>query len=748
MKYFNEYIENVNNNTNNKIIVGELKLFWNDYNFGYVFDKLNNKLIILENKIKLNRCFEYDIVYVEEEYNFNKENYYNKLESENTLNIIKINELKNTINSFYKNNIIYTGKVVNVNVDVDVDVNDLTLKNKKIVGVLNIQSKYNYGINKQNIKIYKFFPYNKKYPCFYVASSINKNKTIKNDVYAEILFKEWKETSNFPIGTCEKILGEIGVKESEYNYILSIYEFNFVNHKNENYLIENEFNLNNKKQIKMTGTDFEFENELINKVKDYNYIDKRDLNIISIDPPDCKDIDDALSIEILDNYYLFSIHIADVSTFVLPDTLLDKMAFERVCSVYAPHKQINMLPDNLSMDKCSLLENKIRLSLTTIFKCDKDFNIIDKYFEKQIMKCSFNLNYDIVDCLLDKMEFKKINNSKKKILKKYPSWITNYLELFKKFIIHNNILNIKENEINSHNIVSSLMVLTNNYVGFILYSNTHLLSLLRIHNSNIEEEKNNNSLKTNVNILELFHSKKDKLGINIQNDNKENKEHLLKLETFLNIFVSKSASYINHELNENENNETIFHKGLNIQFYTHFTSPLRRYWDILVHREITKYLEKTNTNTNISLNENENNKFNLIHINERSKINKLCHRTLKNYEFFFNYFNINELEEKEDKILNSNAFIINIKHNNELLLFFPDLEVSFNFYPISNQLLLLYDFISSETELKLYDKQKKEYYIFHLFDYLNFNIIFNKNECLDKKIKLNLLNSNFKLFIE
>ena len=249
-------------------------------------------------------------------------------------------------------------------------------------------------------------------------------------------------------------------------------------------------------------------------------------------------------------------------------------------------------------------------------------------------------------------------------------------------------------------------------------------------------------------MIKLFHSKKDKLGINIQNDNKENKEHLLKLETFLNIFVSKSASYINHELNENENNETIFHKGLNIQFYTHFTSPLRRYWDILVHREITKYLEKTNTNTNISLNENENNKFNLIHINERSKINKLCHRTLKNYEFFFNYFNINELEEKEDKILNSNAFIINIKHNNELLLFFPDLEVSFNFYPISNQLLLLYDFISSETELKLYDKQKKEYYIFHLFDYLNFNIIFNKNECLDKKIKLNLLNSNFKLFIE
>jgi exosome complex exonuclease DIS3/RRP44 len=727
----------------------------------------------------LNRSFDGDIVWVEKELNFEKENYYTKLNIENNLDEFKINELKKIIDSFYKyNNIIFIGKIVNKIIindnhkiindndkiindndkiinDSDKMINDndkiindndkmindsdkmisdsdemmnyiKNKKNKKIVGILNVKSKYNYGLNKKNNKIYKFYPYDKKYPCFYVSSNINKNKNIKNDVYIEILFKEWKETSIIPTGICERILGEIGNENSEYNYILSIYKFNFINYPNLN-----------KLDLNISENEDEFQNEIMNK-KDYS--NKLNLNIISIDPEGCKDIDDALSVEIVDNYYLFSVHIADVSSFVKPNTVLDKMAFERISSIYAPHIQINMLPNILSIDKCSLLENKKRLSLTLIFKCDKNFNIIDKYFEKQFIECKFNLNYDIIDILLEE---------KKKICKKYPLWILNDLKLMKKFIIHNNILNIKENEINSHTIVSSLMVLTNNYVGVILYENKNLQSLLRIHN--------NYTLKENkfLNILELFNLKKELIKIN-------NEEHLIKLENFLNIFVSKSAMYINNDVynsangteikNGNEKDEIIFHKGLNIKFYTHFTSPLRRYWDILVHREIKKLLNnKENRNGRENGNQKEKNQLTnsfyksdfISYINERSKINKLCHRNLNNYELFFKYFN-----KLEEQILNFNAFIINIKHDNELLLFFPDLLISFDYNLLSYKLFSLYSFTSSEKELKIYHKQKKENYLFHIFDYLNFNIIFNKNEYLDKKIKIKLVNNDFKLFTD
>ena len=186
-----------------------------------------------------------------------------------------------------------------------------------IYGVLYLNNKIIYGYNKNNIPYKKFISKNKEE--FLVAT---KKDFQLNNVYA-IIFDTTEIKNNKKIGRLDDIIGEIGNYDSELLYIIRV---------------------NNFKTIKNTKV-----NE-IDIIKDR--LDLTDKYIISIDPENCYDIDDAIHIEEYNDYYEIGIHIADVSSYI------DNIELNRVQTIYLPNYQIDMLPNNL-VENCSLIKNRI-----------------------------------------------------------------------------------------------------------------------------------------------------------------------------------------------------------------------------------------------------------------------------------------------------------------------------------------------------------------------------------------------------
>ena len=220
-----------------------------------------------------------------------------------------------------------------------------------IPGILYVHSKMLYGTNKKNMPIYLFKPDNWKLPDFYVASNIkNKRKNLYTNIYCTINYVRWDVDKKLPTGSINQIIGDVGIFEHENEYIL---------HKHNLY-----FNNINKKKLSI--------NE---EIKLEKRLDLRDKFVLSIDPEGCKDIDDAIHINETISGYEVGIHIADVSHFIKENTELDEVLKNRLTSIYAPHKTINMLPDKLSNGLCSLLPNQDKYAFSTIFNFNKNFNI-------------------------------------------------------------------------------------------------------------------------------------------------------------------------------------------------------------------------------------------------------------------------------------------------------------------------------------------------------------------------------------
>ena len=249
------------------------------------------------------------------------------LKIENNDFIVNDNVVEN--NRGIVNDIVYieNNKVVNIK----------ERSKQQIAGILYMNLNKSYGRNKKGMNYYKFKALNKKFGSFLVPCSLKS----KRKIYITIIFNKWDVTDKYPIGICNNIVGELGVRNNEYNILLYKYDLNFKKLKYDKFQLD----LDLKEEI-----------------------DNIDYNIITIDPENCRDIDDGISISKNENITEIGVHITDVSNYMINYIDLIK---EGLCSsIYFNKGQINMIPEIYATNICSLLENSKKRCISIIYTYD------------------------------------------------------------------------------------------------------------------------------------------------------------------------------------------------------------------------------------------------------------------------------------------------------------------------------------------------------------------------------------------
>ena len=340
--------------------------------------------------------------------------------------------------------------------------------------------------------------------------------------------------------------------------------------------------------------------DTIEKSKIKNRVDLRDRHIFTIDGEDAKDLDDAVRVEkIDDNTYLLDVHIADVSYYVTQDSLLDKESLLRGTSIYMLGRVIPMLPRELSNGICSLNAKEDRFTLSVSMKIDSKGNVIDSNVYKAVIRVTERMNYSDVQKIIDK--------SDKKVLKKYEKYIKDF-ELMKELaqILKNKRveqgylnLDIPESKIEldengvavdvhkyetyfSHEIIEQFMLTANETIAEKFFW-LEAPFVYRIHEvPDIDKIKETNKFLYNMNLKikankESIHPKAFATVLDKVKGTEEEK-----IVSNLLLHTLKVARY---------SDENIGHFGIASKYYCHFTSPIRRYPDLFIHRIISKYLE-------------------------------------------------------------------------------------------------------------------------------------------------------------
>lgn len=341
------------------------------------------------------------------------------------------------------------------------------------------------------------------------------------------------------------------------------------------------------------------------EVLDKDLIDRVDLRkeiIFTIDGDDTKDIDDAISIEKVQDHYKLGVHIADVSYYVRPNTALDSEAFERGTSVYLADRVIPMLPHKLSNGICSLNPNVDRLAISCIMEIDKNGNVIDYNILKTVIKSRMQMTYKKVNQILEEntipegyekyVDKLKMMADLAKILRKNKE-NRGYVD----FDIDESKIIVDEkgkaiditlrNRGTGEKLIEDFMIVANETVASHIYY-MQLPFIYRVHGEP-DEEKINNFMRY-LNILG-YHITADlkkltpKTMQNILGQLKDKKEFHL-----LSALLLRSMQKAIYDTNN------IGHFGIASKCYTHFTSPIRRYPDTTVHRLLHTYLFDNNIN--------------------------------------------------------------------------------------------------------------------------------------------------------
>ncbi len=326
--------------------------------------------------------------------------------------------------------------------------------------------------------------------------------------------------------------------------------------------------------------------------------DLRDTVTFTIDPETAKDFDDALSIKYLPEGIIeVGIHIADVSHYVKPNTNLDKEAYHRSTSVYLVDRTIPMLPEKLSNSLCSLNPQVDRLSFSAMFLFDEKYKIIDRWFGKSVIYSDKRFTYEAAQEILESgegefaKELSDLNAIAKKLRKKkFKNGAINFDSDEIKFKLDKNskpIELIVKRRKEAHLLVEDFMLLANKEVARFIGSKEEqeIPFVYRVHD-----------LPDTDRLVDISLFAKE-LGFNFKyqtpQEVKESinalakaakKDEALKLLEPLAIRAMSKAIYTTNNIG---------HYGLGFQYYGHFTSPIRRYADVLVHRILEANIEKT-----------------------------------------------------------------------------------------------------------------------------------------------------------
>lgn len=362
--------------------------------------------------------------------------------------------------------------------------------------------------------------------------------------------------------------------------------------------------------------DIDFSNETYEEIKDIpkevrdeELINRRIIcdKIITIDDLSAKDLDDAVTVsKNSDGTYKLGVYIADVSHYVKDETFLDLDAFNRGTSVYLPNMVIPMLPKELSNGICSLNPNVDRLVMACVMQIDNEGNIINYDIFEACIKTTYRMTYedcnkilggdsklinkykDIVGLLYDAYELSLILNKKRR---KRGSFEFNTTDC--KIILNDNgkVLNIeKDIRGKSENIIEEFMLAANETVAEVM-SYLDVPFLYRVHEAPSSEKINRLAL-----ILRSFNydfkvnneKSLPKVLQKVLEENDQNEEGISEEEQIkrnvINTMLIRSMAKAKYMP------QNIGHFGLQAKFYCHFTSPIRRYPDLMVHRLIKEFL--------------------------------------------------------------------------------------------------------------------------------------------------------------
>ena len=434
----------------------------------------------------------------------------------------------------------------------------------------------NLSINK-NIAFFKAAS-EKPMPDFYIPTEKLNGATDGERVVAKLI--KWDKADKKPEGEIVTILKSEDVNDMAMKEIL----------------IEAGFPLTFEKAVldeanKLSET---ITREELKKRKDY-----RDILTFTIDPVDAKDFDDAISIRNLDNgNYEIGVHIADVSHFVKPDSILDKSAYERATSVYLPDRVNPMLPEKISNELCSLRPHEDKYTFSAIFQITNRGEIKHKWIGRTIIHSDHRFTYEDVQTIIetkDGIHYKAVLllNNLAQIFRqeRFDQGAINFSSQEVRFQLDKNGkpvgIVIKESK-DAHKLVEEFMLLANRtiagYVSRIKINQEPVPFPYRIHDTPSDEK-----LKPFAAFAKKFGYTFDihddaavaKSFNNLLKDvNGKPEQHVLEQ---LGIRTMAKAVYTS---------KNVGHYGLGFEHYCHFTSPIRRYPDVMVHRILQECLDK------------------------------------------------------------------------------------------------------------------------------------------------------------
>lgn len=395
---------------------------------------------------------------------------------------------------------------------------------------------------------------------------------------------EWSADARNPVGEVIRILGKPGDNHAEMDAIL----------------VEYGFPLEFPAEVEREAERIPFH---IPKTEIRNRRDFRTITTFTIDPVDAKDFDDALSFRTLENgRYEIGVHIADVTHYIPEDSALEKEAYKRATSVYLVDRVIPMLPEKLSNHVCSLRPKEDKLCYSAVFEMDDDGRVYNEWFGRTIIHSDRRFTYEEAQQIIETgigdfaHEIKIMNSIAQKLRSgRFRKGAISFDKAEVKFRLDEkgNPLGVYLKEYkDSNKLIEEFMLLANRSVAAFIgkskkqkdgKAKTQRPFVYRIHDSPPTDK------------IEDFARFASRFGYKIKTGSDKEIAHSLnqlmkdvsgkKEQNVLEQLAVRSMSKAKYTT------ENIGHYGLAFDYYSHFTSPIRRYPDMMVHRLLTTYLE-------------------------------------------------------------------------------------------------------------------------------------------------------------